>query len=115
MEEVKYELKKVEVENNSLAITKGYSYLNKDGKQRYAYSDAYYVEGERVCRKHSNERGDFYYNVDLIDVVVETFVTKDGQNGSKVYPLEETPYLAKGYDDVDFETLTNYLKFKLHR
>ena len=115
MEEVKNKITKVEIDNYSLAITKGYEYTNKDGKHRYSYNDVYYVDGERVCRKHVNDKGDFYYNVELIDVVIETFPMKDGSQGSKTYPLSETPYLAANADEADEEVLMNYLKFKTHR
>ena len=115
MEEVKNELIQVTIDNNTLGITKGYGYINKDGKQRYAYNEYYYKDGDRVCRKHTNEKGDFYYNIDLVDVVVETYQMKDGTMGSKTYLLSEVPYLAKDSDNVDTDVLTNYLMFKLHR
>ena len=115
MEEIKNELVSVSYENNSLGITKGYGYVNKDGKQRYSFNEYYYKDADRICRKHSNERGEFYYNVDLIDVVVETYPLKDGTMITKVYPLSETAYLAKDASSVDTETLSNYLMFKLHR
>ncbi|MBR6071454.1 MAG: hypothetical protein IKP77_01310 [Acholeplasmatales bacterium] len=115
MEEIQNKVVKVVVDNNSLAVTKGYGYTNKDGKQRYSYNDVYYQDGERICRKHSNDAGDFYYNVQLVDVVVETFPMKDGSMGSKTYPLSEVPYLAESSDTASEEVLENYLKFKLHR
>ena len=115
MEEVKNKITKVEIENYSLAITKGYEYTNKDGKVRYSYNDSYYVDGEKVCRKHSNEKGEFYYNVELMDVVIESFPMKDGNIGSKTYPLSEVPYLAPNADEANEEVLMNYLKFKVHR
>lgn len=115
MEELQNKITKVEIDNYSLAITKGYGYTNKDGKQRYSYNDTYYVDGERVCRKHSNDSGDFYYNITLVDVVIETFPMKDGQIGSKTYPLSEVPYLAENADSANEETLRNYLSFKIHR
>ena len=115
MEEIQNKVTKVEIDNSSIAITKGYGYTNKQGVQRYSYNDVYYVDGDRTCRKHSNEAGDFYYNVDLIDVVIETFPMKDGQVGSKTYPLSETPYLAESAETANEEVMLNFLKFKLHR
>ena len=116
MEEIKINNYKVEVENSSLTITKGYGYMNKENKQRYSALDVYYIgEDGKTFRKHSNEKGEFYYNVDLVDVVVETFPMKDGQIGSKTYPLSEVPYLAENSDNVNLEQLENFLKFKLHR
>lgn len=115
MEEIQNKVVKVTIDNNSLAVTKGYGYQTKDGKQRYSYNDVYYLEGETYKRKHSNESGDFYYNVQLIDVVIETFPMKDGTIGSKTYPLSEVPYLANDADSASEEVLENYLKFKLHR
>jgi len=115
MEELVNKITKVELENYSLAIAKGYEYTNKDGKVRYSYNDVYYVDGEKVTRKHSNDKGDFYYNVTLMDVVIETFPMKDGSQGSKTYPLSEVPYLAPSAEEADAEVLMNYLRFKTHR
>jgi len=115
MEEIKNNVVKVEIGDSSIAVTKGYGYTNKDGKQRYSYNDTYYLDGEKTMRKHSNDAGDFYYNVELIDVVVETFPMKDGTVGSKTYPLSETPYLAPSASEANEEVLANFLKFKLHR
>lgn len=58
IEELENKMVKVTVGDNSLAITKGYQYTNKEGKTRYTYNDVYYVDGEQVSRKHSTERGD---------------------------------------------------------
>ena len=115
MEELKNTMVKVQVNDCTIAITKGYEYVNKENKHRYTYNDVYYVEDGKVSRKYSNDRGDFYYNIDLIDVVVETVPMKDGTIGSKTYPLSEVPYLAKDADHVDEEVLKNFLSFKLHR
>ena len=81
----------------------------------YTYNESYFVNGEKVFRKHSTENGEFYYNIELLDVVVESFVTKDGNKVTKVYPLSEVPYLAADANSVDPQVLTNYLQFKLHR
>lgn len=110
MEELRNELVKAEIDGSSLGVCKGYSYTNKDGKVRYAVNEVYYVNGDKVFRKHTTDAGEFYYNVDLVDVVVETYITKDGNPGSKTYPLSETPYLV-----ADQQVLENFLKFKLHR
>ena len=115
MEEIQNKIVKATEGEYSLAITKGYEYTNKEGKHRYSYNDVYYRDGDRTCRRNSNERGDFYYNVELIDVVIETFPMKDGSIGSKTYPLSEVPYLAFDADDANEEVLLNYLKFKIHR
>jgi len=115
MEEIQNKLVKVEEGDYSLAITKGYEYVNKKGQHRYSYNDVYYLDDGKVKRKHSNESGDFYYNIDLIDIVIETFPMKDGATGSKSYPLSEVPYLAFDADDANEEVLINYLKFKIHR
>ena len=66
-------------------------------------------------RKHSNDAGEHFYNVELIDVVIETFPMKTGQIGSKTYPLSETPYLAPSAEEASEEVLANYLNFKLHK
>ncbi len=115
MEEIKNELVKVVVGDNSLAITQGYGYTNKDGKKRYSYNEAYYTDGDRICRKVVNERGEFYYNVELMPVVIETFIMKDGNVGSKTYPLSETPYLCEDPKNPNPTLLESYLQFKLHR
>ena len=115
MNEVKNNIVKVEEGESSLAIAKGYGYKNKEGKDRYSYNDTYYEENGNYLRKVSNERGQMFYNVDLIDVVIEEFPMKDGQKGSKTYPLSEVPYLAESSDNVDPEVLRNFLKFKQHR
>ena len=65
--------------------------------------------------KFTNAIGDVYANVELIDVVVETFIMKDGTPGSKTYPLSEVPYLAEDSNHVNKDLLTSYLEFKLHR
>ncbi len=115
MEEIKNPMTKVEIEESSLLVTKGYEYQNKEGKTRYTFNEVYFTDGERVYRKHTSEKGEFYYNIDLMDVVVETFKTKDEKIVSKTYPLSEVPYLAKSADEVDEEVLKNFLSFKLHR
>ena len=115
MEEIQNKIVKVTEGNSSLAITKGYHYTNKDGKERYTYNDTYYTNGTDTYRKHENDKGINFYKVDLIDVVVEEFPMKDGVMGSKTYPLSEVPYLAFDVDDANEEVLSNYLKFKLHR
>lgn len=115
MEEIKNELLYASVEDCALGITKGYKYTNKEGKERYAFCEFYYTDGEKVCRKVSNERGEFYYTIELIDLVVETYIMKDGTKGSKTYPLSEVPYLAVDSNNVDVTVLENFLKFKLHR
>lgn len=115
MEEIKNPIVKVQINDNTLAVTKGYLYVNKDGKQRYAFNDTYYQDGDRMCRKYSNDKGDYYYNIELVDVVVESFLMKDGNPGSKTYALSEVPYLAKSAEEADPEVLKNYLSFKLHR
>ena len=115
MEEIKNTIVKVQVKDNTLAVTKGYLYINKDGKERYTYNEVYYQDKDRICRKYSNEKGEFFYNIELVDVVVETYIMKDGTPGSKTYPLSETPYLATSADTADPQVLTNYLEFKLHR
>lgn len=115
MEEIENRIVKATVGDYSLAITKGYEYTNKKGEHRYSYNEVYYKDGDRICRKHSNDAGDFYYNINLVDVVIETFPMKDGVMGSKTYPLSEVPYLAFDADDANEEVLENYLKFKLHR
>ena len=115
MEEIINNVVKAVVDNSSLAITKGYEYATKDGKKRYSYNDVYYKEDGKIKRKHSNDAGDFYYNIELVDIVIETFPMKDGTIGSKSYPLSEVPYLAFDADDANAEVLENYLRFKLHR
>lgn len=115
MEELQNKITKVEDGDASLAITKGYGYTNKAGQQRYSYNDVYYTNGEKIYRKHESEKGISYFDVELIDVVVETFLMKDGNIGSKTYPLSETPYLATDVENIDTEALLNFLKFKLHR
>lgn len=115
MEEIQNKIVKAVVDNSSLAITKGYGYTNKDGVQRYSYNDVYYQDGDKVLRKHENERGINFYNIELVDVVIETFQMKDGSIGSKTYPLSEVPYLAENSDTASEEVLANFLKFKLHR
>ncbi len=115
MEEIQNKVVKATQDNYSLAITKGYEYTNKDGKKRYSYNEVYYKDGDRICRKHSNDAGDHYYNIQLVDVVIETFPMKDGSIGSKTYPLSEVPYLAFDADDANEEVLANYLNFKVHR
>ena len=115
MEEIQNKVVKVEIGDSSIAVTKGYGYVNKEGKQRYSYNDVYYQEGDKVMRKHSNDSGEHFYNVELIDVVVETFPMKAGQIGSKTYPLSETPYLAPTAEEASEEVLANYLNFKLHK
>ena len=115
MEEVKNKITKVSIGDYSLAVTKGYGYTNKNGDERYSYNESYLVDGDKTLRKHSNDKGEFYYNVELVDVVIEEFLMKDGNKGSKTYPLSEVPYLAKSADLADEEVLKNYLEFKLHR
>ena len=119
MEEIINNVVKAEVKTEagefSLAVTKGYEYTTKDGKHRYSYNTEYYKDGEKTLRKHENERGLNFYNVDLLDVVIETFPMKDGSIGSKTYPLSEVPYLAENADSASVEVLENYLKFKTHR
>lgn len=115
MEEIKNKMVKVELNDCSLAVTKGYEYVNKEKQHRYTYNDTYYSEDGKITRKYSNDKGDFYYNVELIDVIVETFPKKDGTMGSKTYPLSEVPYLAASADEASEEVLKNYLAFKLHR
>ena len=115
MNEIINKITKVEIENSSLAVTKGYEYTTKDGKKRYSYCDIYYEEDGKIKRKHSNDSGDFYYNIELVDIVIETFPLKDGNIGSKSYPLSEVPYLAQDAESADAAVLENYLKFKLHR
>ena len=119
MEEIINNVVKAEVKTEagefSLAVTKGYEYTTKDGKHRYSYNNEYYKDGEKTLRKHENERGLNFYNVELIDVVIETFPMKTGQIGSKTYPLSETPYLAPSAEEASEEVLANYLNFKLHK
>ena len=115
MQEIKNKLTLVEIEEASLLVAKGYEYQNKEGKTRYTYNEVYYSDDERIYRKHTSEKGEFYYNVDLLDVVVETFKTKEGKVVSKTYPLSEVPYLAPCADEAKEEVLKNFLEFKLHR
>ena len=115
MEELKNTMVKVQVGDCTLGITKGYGYTNKENKHRYTYNETYYVEDGKVSRKYSNERGEHFYNIDLVDVVVETFPMKDGTMGSKTYPLSDVPYLAPDSDHVDEAVLKDYSSFKLHR
>lgn len=117
MEELKNQLVSASYETSTLGVTKGYGFTTKDGKQRYTFNETYYVNPDNgiVFRKHTTDQGEFYYKVELLDVVVETFVTKDGNNGSKTYPLTEAPYLAENAESADATVLENYLKFKMHR
>ena len=115
MEEIKNNVVKAEIDNYSLAVTKGYSYTNKDGKTRYSYNDVYYKDGDKILRKHENERGINFYTIELVDIVIETFPMKDNTIGSKSYPLSEVPYLCFDTDDANEEVLKNYLSFKIHR
>ena len=72
MEEIINNVVKAQVGESSLAITKGYEYTTKDGKKRYSYNDVYYKDDGKIKRKHSNDAGDFYYNIELIDIVIES-------------------------------------------
>lgn len=111
MEEIINNKITAEYDGSSITVCKGYGYTNKDGKQRYSVNDVYYLNGDKTCRKHSNDMGDFFYNIELIDVVVETYKKADGTLGSKTYPLCETPY----FENKTAEELQTYLMFKNHR
>ena len=111
MEKLENKITKVEIEDYSLAITKGYAYKTKDGKERFAYCDSYFQEGEQIFREHNGS----YFKIELQDIVIETFKMKDGGIGSKSYLLSETPYLANSSDEVDPSLLESFLRFKMHR
>lgn len=116
MEEIKNEFKNVVIGTNTLAITKGYGYVNKEGKQRYSYNEVYFKDDDgNIMRQHKTDRGVSFYNVELIDLVIEEFTNKDGREVSISYPLSECPYLAESYETVDLKVLENFLSFKLHR